>query len=164
MSVIETTGLEPALEAETAGAVEESFSPAAGSGQAAPNSGTGEAANDRISIDVLSKEPVKTFLTDAASGAIRTVQLDDQGRAVALTTGISRGEIAAAVLEGSRAAGVVERPRLRETTNSLTNAPETEVVDPKTGEILEVVQENDTFDLDEAVRKYIRKELLDTSC
>jgi|GEM_PF-5396120 len=159
MSVAEIPGLEPDLETENAGTVEETAAENAVAGEAT----TPAATDDRISIDVLTREPVKTFLTDEDTGAIRTVQLDAEGRPVALSTGISQGAITATVLESGSADMVVERPLLRQTTNRLTDAPETDVVDPKTGEILEVVQGNDAFDLDAAVRRYIRKELLDTS-
>lgn len=161
MSVPEIPGADPALDAETAGTAE--AIPVEGNGVTAPSAAVaGEAENDRISIDVLSKEPVKTFLIDEETGTIRTVQLNDDGEPVALDTGISKGDIAKTLLRG---VGVdyVQRPLVRETTNNLTGAAQKTIVNPKTGEIMDVIPEHDAFDLDRIVREYIRKELLDTS-
>jgi len=164
MSVSEITGLEASLESEDTGTAGETLAATAGSASQAAPAVAAEPDADRISIDVLSKEPVKTFVLDDETGTIRTVQVDSKtGENIPLPTGVSQSGITASVLGSACGDCLAERPLLRETVNSLTNAPQTEVVDPKTGEILKIVDENDFFDLDQALREYARKSLLDKS-
>jgi len=132
--------------------------------RAAPADAGSEEDSDRVCLDILSREPVLRFAENTESGALGTVSVDPStGLATPLTTGISPLELTRDILASGRGIVLADRPILRDHPATGDEPGHTDVVDPRTGEVVDRVAENDFFDLDAALRDFARKSLVDKS-
>lgn len=162
MSVSEISGLENALEADPT-AVEVSVADSA-VGDGAAVTVTTEPENDSVSINALSGEPAKTFVIDAATGAIRTVETDaTTGRNIPLTTGLSESAMTRQLVASGENNAIAMRPVVRDRLGIGGEEPKVQVIDPTSGEIVKTLDKDDVFDLDQTLREFTRKSLVDTS-
>ena len=123
---------------------------------------TGQARSDRLSLEVLSREPVIRFQDNAATGALGAVTTSPAtGAAIPLTTGIRPGDLARDLLAGVPELLLATRPIVRETTGQGDAPGHTDVIDPRTGEVVDQVAQDDCFGLDQAVREFSRRSLVD---
>jgi hypothetical protein len=119
--------------------------------------------SDRLSLEVLSREPVLHFTEATDSGGLRTVtaaaaETSSLPPPTADTpappdTGITTG----ATLR------IAERPALRVEPGQDGGPGHTELLNPKTGEIVARVSSNDFFGLDAAIRAFVHQSLVDKS-
>lgn len=117
---------------------------------------------DRLTIDVLSREPVIRFRDDAETGAPQAVTRSPvTGATVPLGTGVTAGDITRELLDGMPALLLATRPIVREVAGQGDTPGHTDVIDPRTGEVVERLSESDCFGLDQAVRDFARRSLVD---
>ena len=161
MSVSEISGLESALETDP-NSVDLGVSNTASGGLSVTVAT--EPENDRVAINALSDEPVKTFVIDPQSGSVRTVEVDAaSGRKIPLTTGVSQSAMAEQVISSGRVLAIATQAIVRDKPNSDRKDAQVQVIDPKTGEIIKTLAKSDVFDLDRTLREYARKSLVDRS-
>ena len=131
---------------------------------AAPSEAGSEEDTDRVCLDILSREPVLRFAANTDTGALGTVSVDPStGLATPLTTGISPLGLTRDILASGKDIVLADRPILRAHPAAGDEPGHTDVVDPRTGEVVNRVAENDFFDLDVAIREFTRKALVDKS-
>jgi len=131
---------------------------------AAPSEAGSEEDTDRVCLDILSREPVLRFAANTDTGALGTVSVDPStGLATPLTTGISPLGLTRDILASGKDIVLADRPILRAHPAAGDEPGHTDVVDPRTGEVVDRVAENDFFDLDVAIREFARKSLVDKS-
>ena len=132
--------------------------------RATPADAGSEEDSDRVCLDILSREPVLRFAENTESGALGTVSVDPStGLATPLTTGISPLDLTRDILASGGDIVLADRPILRAHPAVGDEPGHTDVVDPRTGEVVNRVAENDFFDLDVAIREFTRKALVDKS-
>ena len=122
----------------------------------------GEASADRLSLAVLSRDPEIHFQENTVTGALGAVtQSPVTGATLPLSTGIRSGELARDLLAGLPELLLATKPLVREVTGQGDTPGHTDVIDPRTGEVVQRLAQDDSFGLDQAVRDFTRRSLVD---
>lgn len=159
MSATPIPGPDPAGAVAAGDTEPATFAEAAGTD---PTPATGEQTGDRLCLDVLSREPVIRFRDAPDTGAPRAVTVEaGTGRTAPLASGITSGSITRDLLSAIPDLLLAPTPIMREVAATDDRPGHTDVIDPATGEIVERVAARDAFGLDQAVRSFRRRALVD---